>query len=177
MSRALNPHTNSALIQPLAQREMIDHFLTGTQADSVNYVTGLIETFLERSVDAISDILSDAYPDSRKNAIRESIISWNKQLTGNFLKEFRGFSNENYVLPILNTVALLPKEQLAEMAEALISITALNRRVSSQEETVGGPVDVAVITKGDGLVWIKRKHYFPPEINAAFMARTYGRGG
>lgn len=37
------------------------------------------------------------------------------------------------------------------------------------EETVGGPVDVAVISKGDGFVWINRKHYFKPELNTQFF--------
>jgi len=42
------------------------------------------------------------------------------------------------------------------------------------EETVGGPIDVAVISKGDGFVWIKRKHYFRPELNHCFF-RNYFR--
>jgi hypothetical protein len=42
-------------------------------------------------------------------------------------------------------------------------------------ETVGGAVDVAVISKGDGFIWIKRKHYFKPELNARFFA-NYFRG-
>jgi len=37
--------------------------------------------------------------------------------------------------------------------------------MSRQAETVGGPVDVAVISKGDGLIWMKRKHYFEPGLN------------
>ena len=72
----------------------------------------------------------------------------------------------------MNVVATLPKDQLAEMAESLVSLTTLKRRVSSEEETVGGPTDVALITKGDGLIWIKRKHYFSPELNPSYFART-----
>ena len=34
---------------------------------------------------------------------------------------------------------------------------------------VGGPIDVAVISKGDGFVWIKRKHYFKAELNLHFL--------
>ena len=42
-----------------------------------------------------------------------------------------------------------------------------------EEETVGGPIDVAVISKGDGFVWIKRKHYFDRELNQHFFANYY----
>jgi hypothetical protein len=58
---------------------------------------------------------------------------------------------------------------MAAMAESLVHITSLRRRISLNAETVGGPIDVALISKGDGLVWIKRKHYFDSELNPAFM--------
>ena len=57
------------------------------------------------------------------------------------------------------------------MAEALVNLTSLKRRVTPEDETVGGPVDVAVISKGDGLIWIKRKHYFAPELNHRYFER------
>jgi len=56
------------------------------------------------------------------------------------------------------------------MAEALVNLTAFKRHVARQAETVGGPIDVAVISSGDGFVWIKRKHYFSPELNPHFVA-------
>jgi len=60
---------------------------------------------------------------------------------------------------------------LAATAEALVSLTSLSRRVTTEIETVGGPVDVAVISKGDGFVWINRKHYFKGELNPHFLSR------
>ncbi|MEA1995293.1 MAG: hypothetical protein U9N18_03965 [Campylobacterota bacterium] len=44
---------------------------------------------------------------------------------------------------------------------------------SLESETAGGPIDVAVISKGDGFIWIKRKHYFKPELNPQFFANYY----
>jgi hypothetical protein len=43
--------------------------------------------------------------------------------------------------------------------------------VTSPTESVGGPIDVAVITKHEGLIWINRKHYFDPEKNPRFFMR------
>jgi hypothetical protein len=34
-------------------------------------------------------------------------------------------------------------------------------------------VDVAIISKDEGFVWTKRKHYFPAELNQRFLARHY----
>lgn len=74
-----------------------------------------------------------------------------------------------YTKNLINTIGMLNKEDLADMAESFISLTSLVRRMSPGEETVGGPVDVAVISKGDGFIWIKRKHYFQPEFNNQFF--------
>ena len=42
------------------------------------------------------------------------------------------------------------------MAESLIKITALKRKFDSEFETVGGNVNISIITKGDGFINIKQ---------------------
>ena len=78
---------------------------------------------------------------------------------------------------MIEAVALLPKDQLAVMAETLVALTSFKRKMSKDLETVGGAIDVAVISKGDGFVWIKRKHYFDAALNPRFLdrLRTYGQ--
>jgi hypothetical protein len=66
---------------------------------------------------------------------------------------------------------MLSISELAELAETLISIESLKERVTRPTESVSGPIDVAVISKGDGFIWIKRKHYFDPKLNSRFFAR------
>jgi hypothetical protein len=57
------------------------------------------------------------------------------------------------------------------MAESLVNLTSLKRKVSLQAETVGGAVDVAVVSKRDGFVWIKKNHYFKEELNLHMVRR------
>ena len=86
-----------------------------------------------------------------------------------------------YISPLANisTVKIIgaedgvEKEDLIDVAESLISLTSLKRRMTFAEESVGGPVDVAVISKGDGFIWIKRKHYFDPKLNNHFFENYY----
>lgn len=60
------------------------------------------------------------------------------------------------------------------MAESLVNLTAFKRRMTSVEaDTVALPIDVAVISKGDGFIWIKRKHYFEQTLNPYFFANYY----
>ena len=79
--------------------------------------------------------------------------------------EFSQFIEMNFTQQVVNMVEFLPKDELAYMAESLVNMTAFKRKVTSQSESVGGPIDVAIISKGDGFVWIKRKHYFDKELN------------
>ena len=81
---------------------------------------------------------------------------------------------EKHIGPIVDSIGTLSKEDMAEMAESLINLTYLKRRASFDEESVGGPVDVAIITKGDGFVWVKRKHYFKPELNLNYISKILG---
>jgi hypothetical protein len=62
------------------------------------------------------------------------------------------------------------------MAETLVNLVSFRKQVTLEAETVGGPIDVAVISKGDGFVWIKRKHYFDPALNHHFF-KNYFPGG
>lgn len=78
---------------------------------------------------------------------------------------------KRFVGPIVDAVRHLPTEEMAGMAEALVNLTSLKRRVSLEQETVGGPIDSAVISKGDGFVWIKRKHYFTAAFNPEYFVR------
>ena len=89
-----------------------------------------------------------------------------------YITTLNDLKQEKFIQPIVGSVKLLPKEELAIMAETLVSITSFKRKmVIGDAETVGGPIDVAVISKGDGLIWIKRKHYFAPELNQAYTNR------
>lgn len=58
----------------------------------------------------------------------------------------------------MDVVGSLPVVELAHMAEALLNIASYKMKMSPNLETVGGPIDVAIITKGDGFTWIKQKH-------------------
>ena len=82
-----------------------------------------------------------------------------KQRATKFLNRAAHWMKVKHSDPILDVVEHLPKQELADMAEALVSITSLKRRISPDQEDVGGPIDVAAISKGDGFQWARGKHF------------------
>jgi hypothetical protein len=68
------------------------------------------------------------------------------------------------------------KEDMSELAESLVTIASLKRKFTSSDsadESVGGLVDVAIITKGDGVIWMKLKHYVDIENKQTFRDRYF----
>ena len=172
---SVHPEWPQSFIIPLAQRDMMELFVEGLASEYSNYIPIALEVMLEENSSMIINALTELVPSLNADKVQETIRRSNAQLVSSFSDGIAEVTQKFFVSPTMDAVTMLPKEQLADMAEALVNLTSLKRRVSPGEETVGGATDVALITKGDGLVWMKRKHYFPAEFNHAYFARMYGR--
>jgi hypothetical protein len=51
----------------------------------------------------------------------------------------------------------------------------LKEKVTKPSASVGGPVDVAIITKNEGLVWVKRKLFFDAQMNPRYLYRQQAK--
>ncbi|WFA75361.1 hypothetical protein PFZ59_09360 [Streptococcus suis] len=123
--------------------------------------------------DMISTILTGMDP-LLKEAISESIIGLGNLNEGDKLKIIDSIAEQqkkHFIEPILGVVRTLALPELANMAETLVNLTSFKRHISDSLETVGGPVDVLVISKGDGPIWISRKEYFDISKNIEYYNR------
>lgn len=159
---------------PFAQTEMVATFMEGIDPRLKSMMDESTATLFERVSAIILERLKARHPRYARS-LENKIGSTLSRLLGQFQEDMREACRHHFSGPVMEMVASLPKSELGAMAESLVNLTKFKRRVSKEEETVGGPIDVAVITKGDGFVWIKRKHYFPAELNPRFLARLSGR--
>jgi hypothetical protein len=166
----------SASIRPFAQREMVTTFMEGIDP----YLRGNIEGYLSKIFDEYPGIITDNIKTINNNdrkLLKAKLKKVSNEIFKNYLAKMQDYRWKNYVYPVTNVVTMLPKDELAAMAESLVNLTSFKRKVTMESETVGGPIDVAVISKGDGFVWIKRKHYFKPELNPQFFENYYRKDG
>lgn len=157
-------------VLPFAQKEMVERFLYGLDEG----IERNISLFVQNTVSDISkEIIGklqmtpadlQMLSDDASNAEKAFL----KRLRNDQFEEIRSQSRKE----IEDMVEFMPKSELATMAEALVNLTSLKRRVSRGMETVGGPIDVAVISRSDGFIWVKRKHYFEPELNLRYAHRV-----
>lgn len=159
---------NTACIAPFAQTDVIDTILQGISPELKTLSSRSFEEFINTFLNEIKNV---AIPigNTQINTFLTSLD------TSKYIDDYQqilfDIIKQRHVNPLINAVAQLSKEDLSEMAESLIYLTYLKRRFTMEEESVGGPVDIAVITKGDGFIWIKRKHYFDPKLNQSFFQR------
>ena len=160
-----------ARIMPFAQADVMATFVEGIGPKYRAMLLSLIGQYFETHK---NNLLNDAPPKANEAALVEALGNGLVQQLPQYLGDL---ADQAFVQPTMQVVASMPKEELAILAEALINLTTLKRKASTDAETVGGPTDVAVISKGDGFVWIKRKHYFDMTFNPGFIADRLPTGG
>lgn len=164
-------------INAFAQHDMISLFMDGIDLDVREKIKSLLESALRQNPSVIFDLIEHELHDLHvidhiDGEVKQKILDKfettaekRKEVIERLLKQIESDHSEG----VVEIVANLPKDELAMFAETLVNMTSFKRRISRDAETVGGPIDVAVISKKDGFVWIRRKHYFEPSLNPHFL--------
>lgn len=158
---------NDISLNAFAQREMTQVFMEGIDQENWNFIRTSLSGIFNGLPEVIAKHLGVDKEDQKIKDLSKALKDTLRQFYG----DLKDHTKEKFTDPVLEAIRHLEKNDLASMAESLVAITALKRRVTLGAETVGGPIDVAVISKGDGFIWIKRKHYFDIELNRSFMQR------
>ncbi|WP_346936873.1 hypothetical protein [Clostridium sp.] len=122
------------MMVPFAQSDVVVTFINGYDKNILN---GILSTINESEVSNTCN---------NKGYIRDLVVRIQDLI--------EGYLEENHRRPIINTVVVAPKEELDHMAEMLVNLTSFRMKLllDSYSQIVGGPIDVAVITKGNGLI-------------------------
>lgn len=156
-------------ISTFAQSDVMMTILTGIAPELQEaYNSNLKEIFVAQENAILENFSGD------KDVLKGLLDKIDKNsLVAKYHEIMTGIIGQKYITPLYEAVAGLGKEDLAEMAESLIYLTYLQRRITNAQESVGGDVDVAIISKGDGFIWMKRKHYFKSELNPNFFKKYF----
>jgi hypothetical protein len=157
---------NSRII-PYAQADVTETVLTGVDPKYIDTMETSIESSFNDVANGVAPLLSDP---AQEQAVTDFINNVGQEL----IQKLNDFQYSAITGPLLEILAHMGKEDMAELAESLVNITSIKRKFTSSDssdESVGGPVDVAIVTKGDGFIWIKRKHYFDVQNNTGFAEK------
>ena len=169
----------TATVIPFAQKEMVEKFLYGLDEKMQTDIADFRNTAISSIGKKLFDVIEFA-SDDEKSQVERILFTAETAFIDGLKNTLFAVLRKLSRAEIEDMVEFMPKPELAEMAEALVNLTSIKRRVSRGMETVGGPVDVAVISQSEGFVWIKRKHYFRSDLNARYfhrIAQKLGTGG
>ena len=160
---------NPSSLMAFAYTDMVEAFLDGISPivrERVEDATTYIREMPLRALDAVEGLS----PEEKAKAaatVGEASRAKAAQFAEQLLQDADDRNQK-----IARAVETLTIGELAQVASTLVGLSSFEQQMSLDRQTVGGPVDVAVISKGDGFIWIKRKHYFPRELNEHFI-RNY----
>ncbi len=94
----------------------------------------------------------------KQTRITSDIDHFTYRQVHNFRNELKHFKDTNYTSPIINSVRYMGVGDICELARTMVNLTSIIRRYSiNQRETVGGEIDVVVLSKEEGFKEIKQK--------------------
>jgi len=149
----------TAAIVPFAQTDMPERFMYGIDHE----FEAALERLTASIVGQIVEAMPRAFSASTRTELKEAALERFREGVG----KLKGGSEQT----LRSVVDHLSKKELAEVAYSLVELTSRKRRYSNELETVGGPIDVAILTRNEGFIWVKRKHYFDADLNPEYFKR------
>ena len=160
-------------IMAFGYHRMVETFLDGISPSAFAHfddAAAFIEELPVLALDAVTGLTAEDKEKLAEN-VRQASARKASEFAQNVVRGYTARRQE-----IASAVEALTIKELAQVASTLVGLSSFEQQMSLNRETVGGPVDVAVISKGDGLIWIDRKHYFRKELNSHFFRNYYNEG-
>lgn len=162
-------HDVPAQLASFAQTAMSDTFSLGISQD---VYLSVMATLSEHLAEFARNMITDSGGDVSAIADFDGVLARARREMGQAILDR---AQNEHAYPMRRVLGVLPVDEMAELAETLINLQALKEKVTKSSATVGGPVDVAIITKSEGLVWVKRKHFFDISLNSRYLVRQHNR--
>lgn len=122
-----------------------------------------LNKYRKKQLEALEMTIAKCFPKDQRGQVKTIFSNYDQAFVKHFMRE--------YASPIASMLGNLSISELGSMAEMLVNLTAFKRKFTNDIGTVGGPIDVLTISRGEGPIWIKRKEYFDKDLNEGYRMR------
>jgi hypothetical protein len=131
---------------------MAQAFIQGIDPELKDFVVQLAASAMVFTGDQLVAEATDL-PDPRRLELRRSLREKHVvQAASLFYQKLQETIQTYYINPIMRVVGLSGEEELGGIARSLVELCAFRMRVAGEDQTVGGEVTAAVITR-NGFTW------------------------
>lgn len=142
-------------ICPIGQKDSIDLVLKGLDYRLVEIATDAVVKVLFKPADG-----TDSPPANEKEDTEPGVEvdpEFSQRIFTAIEESFEEWSENKYVRGLRGAIASLPVASLATVARSLIEVQSLSQTITGEMGTVGGPIDVATISREHGFQWVRHK--------------------
>ena len=132
-------------------------FLRGIELDLEARAYGTFRAESEALVDRVVARFGDIDPAARESLRRQAQAEEVPATQQACYEALNTYQQKTYIDPILAVVEISARQDLAETAHDLVALNIFKKRLTAQDPTVGGAIDVAVISRDAGFSWWKRQ--------------------
>ena len=129
----------TATIRAVAQGDMVQTFMDGLHPIYPQALRSLVSRTLDLMIGRVNDNVENTLSDRDRDRCIADLQQITALIVDDFEQNLQNLLEEAHSNPIMSIVGVLPKEELAEMAETLVSLTSFKRRMTPEAETVGRP--------------------------------------
>ena len=163
--------TASAMLTPYAMFGEIQNMLNGIHGENINILQQQMPKYMQVAVtDELLKVLDETEGIGAVtiNKVKNAIENCKPRLVDVVKKEVRSAiraGQKRRREGFRFVTSQIPLHEMVEFAKSLVSLEAQIQHYSKENRHVGGPIDVATITKEDGFLWIESKVRVDPTKN------------
>ena len=132
-------------------------FLRGIELDLEMRLYGTVQEFNQDLVNQVLNAVGSLDPAHRESIRRQAQADFLPQYLNRFHGRLSEYQQRAYLDPVLHVLEIATRQDMAETAEQLVALNIFKKRIMAKQQTVGGAVDVAVISREDGFQWVKKQ--------------------
>jgi hypothetical protein len=140
-------------IRVFADSEVTNAFIRGIDFNLERRVYGILQMILQSLVDQVVGSFGNIDPSQREDVRRR----FQADLVPQYFNAFRGmigdYQQQAFINPVLRVLEIAARNELAETARELVSLNVFKKRIMAQKQTVGGAIDVAIVSREGGFQW------------------------
>lgn len=152
---SVSDHDPIFSIQPLGQTSAIFLFLQGVESRMIEIASSAASRHLADLQRQLEPHLSNR--PGTEIAVKDIFEALEDDLSEVIEDQVWRDSEERFVSPLRYAISGLPPATLADVARSLVELQALRQTTTAEQSTVGGPIDVAIISRAGGFEWVRHK--------------------
>ena len=144
-------------IRVFADSEVTNAFIRGIDFNLERRVYGALNMLMHGLVDQVIGAFPSADAATKDQVRRQFQSNYIPQYFDVFRAIIGDYQQHAYINPVLRVLEIASRTELAETARELVSLNVFKKRIMAQKQTVGGAIDVAIISREGGFQWHSRQ--------------------